>query len=76
VTLKSVVKNVDALLGRVSLGTVLVDYTPLLSADPMTAPQAGQTFEAAGIQPIEKGVVIARPNESGAVGCSNSDGRM
>ncbi len=74
--IKNVVTNVDSVIGTVSVGTAAVDYTPLLSSDPQLAPQVAQTLEVVGIQPLAKGVVIARPDESAAVGCLNSDGRM
>jgi hypothetical protein len=76
VRIKNIVTSVDAALGTVSFGTTLVDYTPILSSNPGVAPAVDQVFEAAGVQPVEKGVVIARPDEGAAVGCHNSDGRM
>jgi hypothetical protein len=76
VQLKAPVTAVDVNVGTAALGAATVDYTALLSADPAAAPEVGESFTAAGTQPVAQGVVLAGPSASGTVGCSALDGRM
>jgi hypothetical protein len=76
VRIKAVASSVDAQRGTVFLGPTAIDYTAILSNDPAMVPQVDQVFDAAGIQPVSQGLVIAGPSDSSTVGCSVLDGRM
>jgi hypothetical protein len=76
VQLKAPVAAVNLAVGTAVLGITTVDYTALLSVDPNAAPEVGESFVAAGVQPVARGAVVAGPRGRGTVGCSALDGRM
>jgi hypothetical protein len=76
IRLKAPVTAVDAATGKASLGSASINYTLLLSIDPATAPQVGESFVVTGTQPVSGGVILAGPDNAAAVGCSAADGRM
>ena len=76
VRIKATASSADLNAGQVAFGPTRVDFTPLLSAAPLFAPQPNDLLVFAGIQPMPGGVVLAGPDSSVAVRCSGLDGRM
>jgi hypothetical protein len=70
VRLRGPVGAVDAARGTASVGAATVDYTALLSVGPHAVPEVDDSLVVAGMQPVSRGVVLARPSTDGPVGCS------
>jgi hypothetical protein len=58
VRVKGVVRSADVATGQLSVGSLAADYTPLLATSPTFSPAAGETIEAAGVQPALGGVLV------------------
>ena len=65
VRIKAGVTGVDTGVGTAQLGATKVDYTASLSENPSFAPTVDQPFEAAGIQHVAQGLVLAGPDAGG-----------
>jgi hypothetical protein len=58
------VGTVDESLGRLSIGKLLVDYTPSLGSTDVAMPAVGEFAELSGVKPSSDGVMLAYSSKS------------
>jgi hypothetical protein len=74
VRVKGPVDEVNSVTGRLTIGSLAVDYTSQLSAKPGLAPAAGDVVDVAGIQPLSGGALIVG-SSANALTLASSDRR-
>jgi len=74
VFVKGVVTNADAILGRVEVDGMSIDYTSQLSKPGFTTPNIGDVIAIAASQPAQKGALVATATGSDAYGAGVSSG--
>ena len=71
VLLTGVVTKSDARLGRITIGTVVVDLTNTFAGDNSVVPPEGALVQLVGTQPVERGIILAEAIRVGSAQIEN-----